>query len=98
MENPTEYNLEKWESELLDEIENEDWVSVPNLQEEISAIKQAAINTNSSENQEVKLIFLSKADIEALRQLSKKNYKSIDFLISEIVHNYLEKQNKHYAY
>ncbi|MFM8296520.1 MAG: hypothetical protein ACKN9E_18515 [Microcystaceae cyanobacterium] len=79
-------DLDEEERDLLESIENDEWVSIPNEKEEIIRLRQMAIADRSWQKIEVNL---SMQDTEQVYDLAERLGLSVSVLIQEIMHKYL---------
>ena len=82
-----EYKLDKEEQALLESIENDEWVSVDNLQNEINQHQEIAKNTLKKDKRIN--IRLSSFDLEALKTSAVEMGLPYQTLISSILHQYV---------
>jgi len=82
-----EYKLDKEEQELLDSVENGEWVSVANLQQEIKKHQEIAKNTLKKDKRIN--IRLSSFDLEALKTNAVEMGMPYQTLVSSILHQYI---------
>ena len=82
-----DYKLDKEEQELLKSIENDEWVSVDNLQDEIKEHQEIA--KNSLKKDKRINIRLSSFDLEALKTNAVEMGMPYQTLISSILHQYI---------
>jgi predicted DNA binding CopG/RHH family protein len=82
--------FDKEEQELMESIENEEWVSVDNLDEEIKKARQAARATFiKSERMNIRI---SPKDLNGLKIRALQEGMPYQTLISSIIHKYLSGQ------
>ena len=79
-------DLDEEERDLLESVENNEWVSIPNEKEEIIRLRQMAIADRSWQKIEVNL---SMQDTEQVYDLAERLGLSVSVLIQEIMHKYL---------
>ncbi len=82
-----DYKLDKEEQELLKSIENDEWVSVDNLQDEIKEHQEIA--KNSLKKDKRINIRLSSFDLEAIKTNAVEMGMPYQTLISSILHQYI---------
>jgi predicted DNA binding CopG/RHH family protein len=82
-----DYRLDKEELELLDSIENNEWVSVDNLQHQIKEHQEVARNTLKKDKRIN--IRLSSFDLEALKTSAAEMGLPYQTLVSSILHQYI---------
>ncbi len=82
-----DYKLDKEEQELLDSIENDEWVSVDNLQLKIKEHQEIAKNTLKKDKRIN--IRLSSFDLEALKTNAVEMGMPYQTLVSSILHQYI---------
>ncbi len=82
-----DYKLDKEEQELLDSIENDEWVSVDNLQLKIKEHQEIAKNTLKKDKRIN--IRLSSFDLEALKTNAVEMGLPYQTLVSSILHQYV---------
>jgi predicted DNA binding CopG/RHH family protein len=80
------YKLDIQEQELLDSLENEEWESVPNLEDEIKLHQEIAKNTLRKDKRIN--IRLSANDLEALKTQAVELGLPYQTLVSSILHQY----------
>jgi len=80
------YKLDIYEQELLDSLENEEWESVPNLEDEIKLHQEIAKNTLRKDKRIN--IRLSANDLEALKTQAVELGLPYQTLVSSILHQY----------
>ena len=78
---------DKEEKELIDSIENDEWQSISNLQEEIKKSKEY-VNATLKKDQRMN-IRITKKDIDALKVKAVKEGIPYQTLVSSIIHKYL---------
>ena len=81
------YDYDKEEKELIDSIENDEWQSISNLQEEIKKSKEY-VNATLKKDQRMN-IRITKKDIDALKVKAVKEGIPYQTLVSSIIHKYL---------
>ncbi|MGI0481347.1 hypothetical protein ACN4EE_11215 [Geminocystis sp. CENA526] len=81
-------NLDREEKELLESIENDEWVSIPNEKEEMIMLKSMAISSLNKTKIELEL---DNQDLEKMNILANKFDLSIPNLIKDILDQYLKK-------
>jgi predicted DNA binding CopG/RHH family protein len=79
-------DLDEEERELLESIENDEWVSIPNEKEEIIRLRQMAIADLSRQRIEVNL---SLQDTNEIYNLAEQLGISVSTIVQEIMHKYL---------
>ena len=82
-----DYKLDKEEQELLSSIENDEWVSVDNLKNEIKKHQEIAKNTLKKDKRIN--IRLSSFDLEAIKTKAVEMGLPYQTLISSILHQYI---------
>ena len=82
-----EYKLDKEEQRLLDSVENGEWASVDNLQQEIKKHQEIAKNTLKKDKRIN--IRLSSFDLEALKTNAVEMGMPYQTLVSSILHQYI---------
>ena len=80
-------DLDEEERELLESIENDEWVSISNEKEEISRLRQMAIADRSTQKIEVNL---SMQDTNEIYDLAEQLGISVSAVVQEVMHKYLE--------
>ena len=80
-------DLDEEERELLESIENDEWVSIPNEKEEITRLRQMAIADRSTQKIEVNL---SMQDTNEIYDLAEQLGISVSTIVQEVMHKYLE--------
>jgi len=81
-------NLDTEEKELLESIENDEWVSIPNEKEEMIMLKSMVISSGNKTKIELEL---DNQDLEKIKILANKCDLSIPNLIKDILDQYLKK-------
>ena len=79
-------DLDEEERELLESIENDEWVSIPNEKEEIIRLRQMAIADRSRQRIEVNL---SMQDTNEIYNLAGQLGISVSAVVQEVMHRYL---------
>ena len=79
-------DLDEEERELLESIENDEWVSIPNEKEEITRLRQMAIADRSTQKIEVNL---SMQDTNEIYDLAEQLGISVSTIVQEVMHKYL---------
>ncbi len=79
-------DLDEEERELLESIENDEWVSIPNEKEEIARLRQMAIADRSKQKIEVNL---SLQDTNEIYNLAEQLGISVSAVVQEVMHKYL---------
>jgi predicted DNA binding CopG/RHH family protein len=79
-------DLDEEERELLESIENDEWVSIPNEKEEIARLRQMAIADRSKQKIEVNL---SLQDTGKIHNLAEQLGISVSAVVQEVMHKYL---------
>ncbi|PZV25325.1 MAG: hypothetical protein DCF12_15505 [Snowella sp.] len=79
-------DLDEEEWELLESIENDEWVSISNEKEEINRLRQMAIADRSRQKIEINL---SMQDTNKIYDLAEQFQKPVSNLAQEIIHRYL---------
>jgi predicted DNA binding CopG/RHH family protein len=80
-------DLDEEERELLESIENDEWVSIPNEKEEIIRLHQMAIADRFTQKIEVNL---SMQDTNEIYDLAEQLGISVSAVVQEVMHKYLE--------
>jgi predicted DNA binding CopG/RHH family protein len=80
-------DLDEEERELLESIENDEWVSIPNEKEEITRLRQMAIADRSRQRIEANL---SMQDTNEIYDLAEQLGISVSAVVQEVMHKYLE--------
>ena len=80
-------DLDEEERELLESIENDEWVSIPNEKEEITRLRQMAIADRCRQKIEVNL---SMQDTNEIYDLAEQLEISVSLVVQEVMHKYLE--------
>ena len=80
-------DLDEEERELLENIENDEWVSIHNEKEEITRLRQMAIADRSTQKIEVNL---SMQDTNEIYDLAEQLGISVSAVVQEVMHKYLE--------
>lgn len=80
-------NLDKYEKELLDSFEKDEWKSVSNLSERKDELKEYAKNT-IRKNKRVN-IRISEHDLSELQRIAIREGLPYQTLISSILHKYV---------
>jgi predicted DNA binding CopG/RHH family protein len=80
-------DLDEEERELLESIEKDEWVSIPNEKEEINRLRQMAIADRSTQKIEVNL---SMQDTNEIYDLAEQLGISVSTIVQEVMHKYLE--------
>ena len=80
------YELDTEEQELLESLENDEWESIANLEDEIKAHKEIAKNTLRKDKRIN--IRLSTNDLEALKSNAVELGLPYQTLVSSILHQY----------
>jgi predicted DNA binding CopG/RHH family protein len=78
---------DKEEKELIESIENEEWISIDNLGEELKKAKEAARTTNKKT--ERMNIRISPNDLRKLKIKAMEEGMPYQTLVSSIIHKYL---------
>ena len=79
-------DLDEEERELLESIENDEWVSIPNEKEEIIRLRQMAIADRSRQRIEVNL---SMQDTNEIYNLAGQLGISVSAVVQGVMHKYL---------
>jgi predicted DNA binding CopG/RHH family protein len=79
-------DLDEEERELLESIEKDEWVSIPNEKEEITRLHQMAIADRSTQKIEVNL---SMQDTNEIYDLAEQLGISVSTIVQEVMHKYL---------
>ncbi len=80
-------NLDKYEKELLDSFERNEWKSVPNLSKKKAELKEYARDT-IRKNKRVN-IRISERDLNELQRIAIREGLPYQTLISSILHKYV---------
>jgi predicted DNA binding CopG/RHH family protein len=80
-------DLDEEERELLESIENDEWVKISNEKEEITRLRQMAITDRSTQKIEVNL---SMQDTTEIYDLAEQLGISVSAVVQEVMHKYLE--------
>ena len=80
-------DLDEEERELLESIENDEWVRISNEKEEITRLRQMAITDRSTQKIEVNL---SMQDTTEIYDLAEQLGISVSAVVQEVMHKYLE--------
>jgi predicted DNA binding CopG/RHH family protein len=80
-------NLDEEERELLESIENNEWINIPNEKEEIKRLELMAKNQLAITKIELEM---SKKDIDKIETLAKEVNLSISSFLQDIIDKYLQ--------
>jgi predicted DNA binding CopG/RHH family protein len=80
-------NLDREEQELLDSIENDNWVSIPNVKSEIQKFQEIAKQQVMTQRLELQI---SKQDSKKMYDLADHLGLSVSNLAQDIIHKYLQ--------
>jgi predicted DNA binding CopG/RHH family protein len=80
-------DLDEEERELLESIENDEWVSVPNVEEEMKRYQEIARAQIARQKIEVNL---SMQDTNKIYDLAEQLGISVSAVVQEVMHKYLE--------
>jgi predicted DNA binding CopG/RHH family protein len=80
-------NLDREEQELLDSIENGDWVSIPNVKSEIQRFQEIAKQQVTAQKLELQI---SKQDSDRMFSLANRLGLSVSDFALDIIHKYLQ--------
>jgi len=80
-------DLDEEERDLLESIENDEWVSIPNEKDEITRLRQMAIADRSTQKIEVNLFM---QDTNEIYDLAEQLAISVSAVVQEMMHKYLE--------
>ena len=80
-------DLDEEERELLESIENDEWVRISNEKEEITRLRQIASADRSTQKIEVNL---SMQDTNEIYDLAEQLGISVSTIVQEMMHKYLE--------
>jgi predicted DNA binding CopG/RHH family protein len=79
--------LDEEERELLESIENDKWVSIPNEKEEIKHLQEIARNQLARQRIEVQM---SIQDADKIYDLANQFDQSVSSFVQDIIHKYLK--------
>ena len=79
-------DLDEEERELLESIENDEWISIPNEKEEIIRLRQMAIADRSRQKIEINL---SVQDTSKIHNLAEQLGISVSAVVQKVMHRYL---------
>ena len=79
--------LDQEERDLLESIENDEWVSIPNEKEEIKRLQEVAISQMARQKIEVQM---SIQDTDKIYGLADQLGKSVSSFAQDILHKYLK--------
>lgn len=82
------YELDEFEQEILDSIENEEWVSVQNEQNRIEDIVSYANNDAGFKDLEIKL---SKTDFDKIQRKAASKGIETSRYINDILHSFAKR-------
>jgi len=85
-------SLNTEEKEILESVEKEEWISVPDLDEEIKRY-QLYFQTHLGKMKEMN-INIPEQDWEVLKQLAEETGVSIPILVANILHRYVSNYNQ----
>jgi len=85
-------SLNTEEKEILESVEKEEWISVPDLDEEIKRY-QLYFQTHLGKMKEMNLN-IPEQDWEVLKQLAEETGVSIPILVANILHRYVSNYNQ----
>ncbi len=80
-------NLDQEEQNLLESIENDDWVSIPNVQSEIQRFQEIAKQQIEMQKLELQI---SKQDSDKIYNLANRLGLSVTNFAQDIIHKYLQ--------
>jgi predicted DNA binding CopG/RHH family protein len=78
--------LDEEERELLESIENDEWISIPNEKEEIKHLQEIARNQLARQRIEVQM---SMQDADKIYDLASQFDQSVSSFAQDIIHKYL---------
>lgn len=85
-------SLNTEEKEILESVEQEEWISVPDLDQEIERY-QRYFQAHLGKMKEMNLN-IPKQDWEVLKQLAEETGTSIPILVANILHRYVSSYNQ----
>ena len=80
-------NLDREEQNLLESIENDDWVSIPNVKSEIQRFQEIAKQQVEMQKLELQI---SKQDSDRIYNLANRLGLSVTNFAQDIIHKYLQ--------
>ena len=80
-------NLDREEQNLLESIENDDWVSIPNVKSEIQRFQEIAKQQIEMQKLELQI---SKQDSDRIYNLANRLGLSVTNFAQDIIHKYLQ--------
>ena len=80
-------NLDQEEQNLLESIENDDWVSIPNVKSEIQRFQEIAKQQIEMQKLELQI---SKQDSDRIYNLANQLGLSVTNFAQDIIHKYLQ--------
>jgi predicted DNA binding CopG/RHH family protein len=80
-------NLDQEEQNLLESIENDDWVSIPNIKSEIQRFQEIAKQQVEMQKLELQI---SKQDSDRIYNLANRLGLSVTNFAQDIIHKYLQ--------
>ena len=80
-------NLDQEEQNLLESIENDDWVSIPNVKSEIQRFQEIAKQQLEMQKLELQI---SKQDSDRIYNLANRLGLSVTNFAQDIIHKYLQ--------
>jgi predicted DNA binding CopG/RHH family protein len=80
-------NLDQEEQNLLESIENDDWVSIPNVKSEIQRFQEIAKQQVEMQKLELQI---SKQDSDRIYNLANRLGLSVTNFAQDIIHKYLQ--------
>jgi predicted DNA binding CopG/RHH family protein len=80
-------NLDQEEQNLLESIENDDWVSIPNVKSEIQKFQEIAEQQIEMQKLELQI---SKQDSDRIYNLANQLGLSVTNFAQDIIHKYLQ--------
>lgn len=80
-------NLDQEEQNLLESIENDDWVSIPNVKSEIQRFQEIAKQQIEMQKLELQI---SKQDSDKIYNLANRLGLSVTNFAQDIIHKYLQ--------
>ena len=80
-------NLEQEEQNLLESIENDDWMSIPNVKSEIQRFQEIAKQQVEMQKLELQI---SKQDSDRIYNLANRLGLSVTNFAQDIIHKYLQ--------
>lgn len=84
--NSKKVDIEKYEDEILKDLENDEFVSVANLEDEMKIAKQAASNFTKRDNRIN--IRISGSDLNMIRKIAVEEGLPYQTLLASIIHKF----------